>query len=174
MMLQRLILAVLGSFLLGHAALADEPAMHELQVPAGYKLLFSAKAKGVQIYASTADGDAFKWALEAPLAQLSAKRGKLIIHHYAGPSWEAPDGSKVARDKEAKPVSVPAPDAAADIPWLLIKVAADPAPGVLSQVAYVQRIGTKGGVAPAAAPIRADTKIGVPYTATYAFYVKAE
>jgi hypothetical protein len=156
------------------AVQAAEPIPAELQ-PAGYTLLFKAKAKGVQIYTATAEGGAaLKWVLEAPLARLTAKRGKLVIHHYAGPSWEADDGSKLVRDKDEKVVSVPAPAADTDIPWLLIKVTADPAPGVLSKIAYVQRIATKGGAAPSTPPVRADTKIGVPYTATYAFYGKAE
>jgi hypothetical protein len=154
-------------------SIAAEPVPAELQ-PAGYQLLFKAKAKGVQIYTATADGGALKWVLEAPLARLAGKRGKLVIHHYAGPSWEADDGSKLVRDKDTKVISAPAPDAEADIPWLLVKVNADPAPGVLSKIGFVQRIATKGGVAPATPPVRADTKIGVPYSATYAFYGKSE
>ena len=147
----------------------------ELQPPAGYKLLFTAIAEGVQIYTSVGDAGApLKWVLEAPLAHLTVRKGNIAIHHYAGPSWEAADGSKVVRDKDTPVKSVPAPNATADIPWLLVKVTPDPAAGTLSKVDYVQRLSTHGGVAPAAAPVRADTKIGVPYTATYAFYAKAE
>ena len=133
----------------------------ELQLT-GYKLLFTAEAHGVQIYTSTADSSgAVKWMLEAPLAELVAQHGKLKLHHYAGPSWEADDGSKVARDADTPVKSAPAPHGATDIPWLLVKVTADPAPGVLAKVAYVQRIATHGGAAPVKAPSRAGTKIGV-------------
>ena len=147
----------------------------DLQPPVGYKLLFTANAEGVQIYTSVGDAGApLKWVLEAPLAGLTVRKGNITIHHYAGPAWEAADGSRVVRDKDTPVKSVPAPKALADIPWLLVKVTADPAAGILSKVGYVQRLSTHGGVAPAAAPVRADTKIGVPYTATYAFYAKAD
>jgi len=174
---RRLIFAALAVFLVlaqaGASAAADAvPA--ELR-PTGYKLLFTAKASGVQIYTSVADaGGSPKWVLEAPLARLSDAHGKLVAYHYAGPSWEAPDGSKVVHDKDTPVKSVPAPNAAAGIPWLLVKVSADPAAGVLSKVGYVQRIATHGGAAPSVPPVRADTRIGVPYTATYAFYAKAD
>jgi uncharacterized protein DUF3455 len=152
---------------------AAEPLSAELQPPVGYKMVLTAKASGVQIYTSVAEaGNPAKWVFEAPLARLTDSHGKLI-YHYAGPSWEAIDGSKVALDKDTPVKSVPAHNATNDIPWLLVKVVADPADGVLRNVGFVQRIATHGGVAPATAPVRAGTKIGVPYTATYAFFSKA-
>jgi hypothetical protein len=148
---------------------ASEAVPAALQPPSGYAVAFTAKATGVQIYTSTADGGmAPKWAFEAPLAELNGLKG--IIYHYAGPSWEAADGSKVARDMATPVTAVPAQRASTDIPWLLVKVTADPAAGVLNKVVYVQRISTQGGVAPAKPPIRSGTKVGVPYTATYVFY----
>jgi hypothetical protein len=151
---------------------AAEAVPAALQPPAGYKVALTAKAKGVQIYTSKADGGAAPaWVFDAPLAALNG--GKVVIHHYDGPSWEADDGSKVVRDKDTPVVMVPAKQASADIPWLLVKVTPDPAAGVLSQVIYVQRISTQGGVAPAKPPTRAGTKVGVPYTATYVFYTKS-
>ena|SRR5579859_3504962 len=154
------------------ASNAQEAVPAALHPPAGYSVAFTAQATGVQIYTSTADaGAAPKWTLEAPLAELTG--GNTIIHHYAGPSWEASDGSKVVRDKDVPVASVPAKQASADIPWLLIKVNPDATPGVLSKVAYVQRISTSGGVAPASPPVREGAKVGVPYKATYVFYVKS-
>jgi hypothetical protein len=151
---------------------ADEAVPKALQPPAGYTVAFTAKASGVQIYTSTAEaGSAMTWTFEAPLAQLRAPSG--VIHHYAGPSWEAVDGSRIVRDKDSPVTTLPARQPATDIPWLLIKVQPDATPGVLSKVAYVQRIETSGGVAPSAPPVNAGTKVGVPYTATYVFYVKA-
>ncbi|SFS16869.1 Protein of unknown function [Dyella sp. OK004] len=151
---------------------AEEAVPATLQPPAGYTVAFTAKATGVQIYTSTAEaGAAPKWTFEAPLAELNG--GGEVIHHYAGPSWEAADGSKITRDIGTSMTTVPAKQAATDIPWLLIKVTADSSPGLLSKVAYVQRISTVGGVAPAMPPTRAGTKVGVPYTATYVFYAKS-
>jgi hypothetical protein len=151
---------------------ASEAVPAALQPPAGYTVAFTAKATGVQIYTSTADGGtAPKWVFEAPLAELKGSTG--AIHHYAGPSWEAADGSKVTRDMDTPVTTVPAQRTSTDIPWLLVKVAADPAVGVLNKVVYVQRVSTQGGVAPAKPPTRAGTKVGVPYTATYVFYTKS-
>jgi len=148
-----------------------KPVLAELQ-PVGAKLVLTTHAKGVQIYKSVADTDGhFKWVFEAPLADLSDGHGK-VIHHYAGPSWEAADGSKVARDAAMPVKSVAAPKAATDIPWLLVTVTADPAPGSLANVGFVQRLETHGGQAPMAPPVRADTRVGVPYTATYKFFAK--
>jgi Protein of unknown function (DUF3455) len=153
------------------ASRASESVPPALQPPAGYAVVFTAKATGVQIYTSTADGGAApKWVFEAPLAELKGSKG--VIHHYAGPSWEGADGSKVTRDTDTPVTTVPAPQTSTDIPWLLVKVKADPAAGVLSKVVYVQRISTQGGVAPGNAPTRVGTKVGVPYTATYVFYAK--
>ena len=151
---------------------ATEAFPAALQPPAGYAVAFTAKATGVQIYTSTADGGtAPKWMFEAPLAELKGSKG--AIHHYAGPSWEAADGSKVTRDMDTPVTTAPAQRASTDIPWLLVKVTADPAAGVLNRVVYVQRMSTQGGVAPANPPIRVGTKVGVPYTATYVFYTKS-
>jgi hypothetical protein len=157
----------------GSSLRAEEAVPAALQPPAGYTVAFTARATGVQIYTSTAEaGGTPKWTFEAPLAELAGKAG--VIHHYAGPSWEAADGSKVTRDTATPVIAVPATQASGDIPWLLVKVMADPAPGVLSKVGYVQRISTQGGVAPSTPPVRAGTKVGVPYTATYVFYAKAD
>lgn len=163
-----LVLLVAGA----KASQAEDAVPAVLQPPSGYTVAFTAKATGVQIYTSTADvGSTPKWTFEAPLAELSGS-GE-VIHHYAGPSWEAVDGSKVTRDAAVPVTTAPAKQASTDIPWLLIKVTAEPAPGILSKVVYVQRIQTAGGVAPAKPPVRAGTKVGVPYTATYVFYVKS-
>jgi hypothetical protein len=144
----------------------------EIAVPPGYKLLLKLEANGVQIYKAV-EGKAGKpeWVLEAPLANLvDEKRGK-AGWHYEGPSWEAADGSKVVRDKAAEVKSAPAPRPQEDIPWLLVKVkAAESKDGTLSPSAYVQRLQTEGGKAPAELPKRVGTKIGVPYKAVYYFY----
>ena len=176
MMGRRVSLAAAAAFLVltgTGSAQAAKPVPAELQ-PTGDTPVLTAKAKGVQIYKSATDADGhLKWVFEAPLAQLADRHGKFVLYHYAGPSWEAPDGSKVARDTAVPVKSVPAPNAATDVPWLLAKVVADPAPGILAHVEFVQRLETHGGQAPATPPVRAETRVGVPYTATYVFWSKA-
>jgi hypothetical protein len=149
------------------------PAIPEkLKVPAGHKLLLRVQAKGVQIYRAVTGKDGkLAWELEAPLADLFDGEGKKVGCHYAGPAWEASDGSKVVRDTKEPVKSAEAKEAAKNIPWLLIKVkAADDRKGAFAGVVYVQRVETKGGKAPAALPVRAGTKIGVPYRAVYLLY----
>ena len=147
----------------------------EIAVPPGHKLLAKVEAKGVQIYkAVEAKPGQLGWAFEAPLADLGDGKGAKAGYHYEGPSWEAADGSKVVWDKAEKVKSAPAPDAKADIPWLLIKVRAEARAGAFSRVVFVQRVRTAGGQAPETAPKRAGTKIGIAYRAVYYFYAKAD
>jgi Protein of unknown function (DUF3455) len=70
-----------------------------LDVPSGNRLFLHVYAKGVQIYRCTQDKNdtsAYVWTFVAPAADLftapdyTTATGK----HYAGPTWEATDGSK--------------------------------------------------------------------------------
>ena len=146
----------------------------EIAVPDDHKLLVEVKAKGVQIYKAVEGKATLLWVLEGPLADLTDEKGGKAGCHYEGPAWEAADGSKVNRDTSEAVKTVPAPDPKADIPWLLVRVKSDDKAGTFAGVVYIQRINTAGGIAPAAAPKRVGTKVGVPYTAVYQLWVKAE
>jgi hypothetical protein len=52
-------------------------------------------AVGVQIYACGATATAYSWSFVAPRADLYDDNGKLIATHFAGPTWQATDGSYV-------------------------------------------------------------------------------
>lgn len=142
-----------------------------LAVAPEQKLLLSAGARGVQIYECLADkNDAtrYAWSFSAPEAALFDEKGNNIGRHYAGPSWESNDGSKVvgvvvARDE--------GPNANA-IPWLLLNAKSTSGTGVFSGTKSIQRINTSGGKAPAEGcdASRAGIMIRIPYTATYRFY----
>jgi hypothetical protein len=100
--------------------------------------------------------------LEAPLADLFSREGQQVGYHYAGPSWEAADGITVTRDQAHAVQMAAAPHAQDDIPWLLIKVhAAGDTEGAFTNVVYIQRVDAQGGQAPAEAPMRAGTQVGV-------------
>ena len=92
---------------------------------------------------------------------------KSIGKYYGGPTWEAADGSKVT----GKQVAV-APASTGNIPLQLVK--ADPAmgSGAMTGVTYIQRLETKGGVAPSAPcnAAAAGAKQQVTYQAKYVFY----
>jgi hypothetical protein len=93
------------------------------------------------------------------------------LTHYAGPTWEARDGSKVVGSR-VDGVTV---DPTA-IPWLLLSAAstaAGPDGDKLAKTTYIQRIATTGGLAPAASQCTAASSgsvVEVPYTADYVFW----
>jgi hypothetical protein len=144
-----------------------------LKVPAGHELSFVADAEGVQVYACAAgaNGAPPAWTFERPDALLFGKWGRVIGHHWEGPTWEGLDDSLVtASASDAKRYAV---DGA--IPWLLLKGAGFGDGGLFSKVRYIQRLNTEGGLTPDAPcePDQIGVRTRVPYTATYYFYVAA-
>ncbi len=60
---------------------------------------------GVQIYQCLADpqnAKRFAWVFQSPAADLSDRSGKDVGRHYAGPTFEGNDGSKVVAEVVAK------------------------------------------------------------------------
>lgn len=147
---------------------AAQQVPQQLQPPAGQQLLLQAHAKGDQIYTCIEDVTQYTWALKAPDAKLFDKDGKPFGKHFAGPSWEANDGSRVTGSAVA---NVPSPDASS-IPWLLVQGVGHEGTGVLSRVAFIQRLNTKGGKAPSSGcdEAHAGQELRVPYSADYMFY----
>jgi Protein of unknown function (DUF3455) len=140
----------------------------QLRPPASEHLLLQVHAKGHQVYTCKADVDQFAWILKAPDAQLFDKDGKPFGKHFAGPSWEANDGSRVTGTAVA---NVPSPDANS-IPWLLVNVESHDGTGVLSRATSIQRLNTKGGKAPSSGcdESHIGQELRVPYSADYVFY----
>jgi hypothetical protein len=136
-----------------------------LAVQQGAISLGSYAAKGVQIYVCHVKGDASGWDFKAPEAKLVDAEGRPFVKHYAGPTWEAPDGSKAVGKVLA---NERAPTAGA-IPWLLLS-AESSASGALAGVRFVQRVNTSGGVAPSGPCPTVGAEQRVDYTADYVFY----
>jgi hypothetical protein len=149
-------------------SVAAQQVPQQLHPPAGEQLLLQVHAKGDQIYTCKGDAAQFSWTLKAPDAQLFDKDGKPFGRHFAGPSWEANDGSRVTGKAAA---NAPSPDADS-IPWLLVNIVSHEGTGVLSRVATIQRLNTKGGKPPASGcdASHADQEVRVPYSADYLFY----
>jgi hypothetical protein len=143
----------------------------ELQPPGNEQLLLQVHAQGDQIYSCKTDGAQFVWTLKAPEAQLVDKSGKPFGKHFAGPSWEANDGSRVTGKAV---VNAPSPDGDS-IPWLLVAVANHSGEGVLAHVTSIQRTNTKGGKAPASGcdAAHAGQEARAPYSADYVFFAPA-
>ena len=95
-------------------------------------------------------------------------RGNRIGRHYAGPHWEAADGSKVvAAVKERADAT-----AADAIPWLLLTAKSAGPEGSFSKVTSIQRVNTVGGVAPqgGCSQATAGAPARINYTADYYFF----
>jgi hypothetical protein len=164
----------LVSLLVGCAAETTQtpsPVPEALKAPPSQALARQVRASGVQIYEckpNKDDATRLEWSFRAPEADLFDRAGKPAGKHYAGPTWEAPDGSKVvgavvARDNGPDPTA---------IPWLLLRASSATGQGAFSQVQSIQRLHTVGGRAPAdgCGPAEIGKLVRVPYTADYLFY----
>jgi hypothetical protein len=136
-------------------------AVPERLRPAQETLAMVVPARGVQIYECRAG----QWAFVAPDADLFDANGKRIGRHYAGPHWEAADGSKVVGATKAR-ADAPAANA---VPWLLLSTKSVGPEGAFSKVTSIQRVATTGGLAPKSACAQAGERVRIDYTADYYF-----
>jgi Protein of unknown function (DUF3455) len=148
------------------------PAIPGSLVPPPTQVLaLETHATGVQIYECRVSKDNpahFDWVFVSPEATLVDNAGVTVAKHYAGPTWEAIDGSKVVGEVKARDDG---PDAKA-IPWLLLSAKSTSGSGMLNRTTFVQRINTIGGKAPMdCASTQAGAELRVPYEAKYNFYV---
>ena len=156
-------------------AIGTPPAIPDnLKVPETQTLSLAAHAVGVQIYdckPSREDPARFDWVFRAPEADLFDEAGNRIGKHYAGPTWESNDGSKVVGEIKARDDG---PDASA-IPWLLLTAKSTSGQGILAHTLSVQRVQTVGGKPPPSGcgPAQAARarEARVPYAAMYNFFV---
>ncbi len=141
-----------------------------VRVPAGAKQTMWTVGRGELTYECRDKKDMagqLEWALVGPVANLHGADDKVVGKYYAGPTWEANDGSKVT----GKQVAV-APNGAGNIPLQLVKAEQATGSGAMQGVAYIQRLNTRGGTAPAAAcgTAQKGERQQVTYAADYVFY----
>lgn len=174
--MRRLLLLALSLSLVGVAltalptfAAGGDALPPELEVPDGHRLTLNTLGRGVQVY----ECKDRTWTFVEPNAVI-LRRGRVVATHYAGPTWQSTkDGSKVTA---AAVANVPAADPEQDIPQLLLKSTGNQGAGAFGEVAFIQRLETRGGVAPDGGvcdPAEDVERIGVPYTANYKFWVPA-
>ncbi len=144
------------------------------QVPAavtapGEKTVATFQGVGAQVYECKAGSDGkLSWSFREPIAALIDK-GKTVGRHYAGPTWEDVDGSKIVAKASGN-----APGATSnDIAWLKLDVVKHQGRGILSQVTTVQRLDTRGGALSGSCDKAGDFK-SVAYSATYVFLRKGK
>ena len=124
-------------------------------------------------------GDAganFVWTLVTPDAVLTDCNGTNVGHHFASeagataPEWLSIDDSYVIGKKL---VGVTPDGGSGSVPWLIIGATSHGGDsGVLSNVTYVERLDTDGGVAPATGCdfAHSDAGVNIGYTADYYFF----
>lgn len=129
-------------------------------------------ARGVQIYNARQKADSnpveYEWVFASPSAILFNDQNEEIGTHFAGPSWQLESGDRI-NAQPFTPAKTKSMDANS-IDWLLLMPKTGSTPtGIFGDVAYIQRIATTGGKAPATLPTSAYETIGVEYTAVYRF-----
>jgi hypothetical protein len=145
-----------------------------VQVPAGHSVAMETVGAGDITYECKLkkdSADQFEWTFIGPDAVLSDRGGKAIGKYFGPPAtWQNNDGSKVT----ATQVAV-APAGAGNIPSQLVKANPAVGSGAMTGVSYIQRVATKGGVAPASAcaAANAGSKQKVQYQADYIFWKAA-
>jgi Protein of unknown function (DUF3455) len=153
--------AALANLAVTIGARAEETLPPAIVAP-GLKTVLAVHAVGAQIYECKADSAGKPgWQFREPIATLILD-GKTVGRHFAGPSWELPDGSQVT-GKVIGRADGATPD---DIPWL--KLEASAARGQFAKVAIIQRIHTKGGALSGACD-QIGALIAMPYASDYVF-----
>ena len=163
--------ATMFAFVSLNAAAQTMDVPEPIRVPPGHTMSMKVIGMGELTYecrAKATDAAAFEWVFVGPVARLmDASGSKDVGKYYAGPTWEAADGSKVT----GKQVAI-APATAGNIPLQLVKAEPGMGTGAMAGITYIQRVNTKGGVAPAEPCVStsAGMKKQVPYQADYVFY----
>lgn len=133
-----------------------------IQVGAGFKIVATLRGVGRQIY----DCNGSTFAFREPAAGLFTSRGVPAAIHGKGPFWTNFDGSRVDGSPTTPP-STASPDPKS-VAWLKLVGKPTGASGVFSKVAFIQRIDTRGGLAPTSCT--GTSTIAVDYTANYVFW----
>ncbi len=154
------------------AALAFVPVAAGAQIvpPPGVTVVRHVQAGGAQVYSCKQQPDGtYAWTLVGPKAVLVNDDGTDFGTHTTGPRWTAVDGSSIVAEGANPVARLARPNA---VPALVLRVAAAGGSGVLSDVRFVVRDDTEGGVAPATGcdAAHAGATVASHYSATYTFY----
>jgi hypothetical protein len=141
-----------------------------VQVAAGHRVAIETVGVGTITYDCRAkkDNSGFEWVFVRPEAKLFDRSGKQVGRYYGPPAtWESSDGSKVTGAQVAV-----SPAGIGNIPLQLVKANPATGKGGMEGVTFIQRVATRGGVAPSATCDTAATgkKEVVNYQADYILY----
>jgi len=151
-------------------AVAEVSIPELIKVPEGYSPVLTAHAKGDQIYQCSLKEGKYSWETLAPDAKLFDAEGKIVGNHTAGPLWEYKEGSRVV-GRVLKKIDME-PDSS--IAWLLVEVVSHQGDGLFSNVSFINRVNTHGGLPPLSGcdANHLGGEKRVAYTADYIFYGK--
>jgi Protein of unknown function (DUF3455) len=145
-----------------------------IKVPAGHSVVLETVGVGTITYQCRAKANMagqFEWVFVGPDAVLNSRAGKSLGKYYGPPAtWESADGSKVTG---AQVAISPAPSG--NIPLQLVKANSAMGEGAMKGISFIQRVQTKGGVAPSSVcdAKTVDSKQIVNYRSDYIFYKPA-
>jgi Protein of unknown function (DUF3455) len=167
-MAARLLTAILLTMYASGQNNMPPPVRETLKPPPNEKSRLQAHGIGVQIYVCKASAENAVWVLKGPDAKLLGNDHRAVGRHFAGPTWEWSDGSRIVGKVAA---TVESPHASA-VPWLRLEVVRHEGQGNLENIASVQSLNTQGGKAPAAGcdQAHAGSETRVRYEADYLFY----
>ncbi len=121
-----------------------------VRVPAGHSVALETVGVGQITYECRAKANMagqFEWVFVGPQADLNARNGNKLGTYFGPPAtWASADGSAITGTQVAV-----SPAGAGNIPLQLVKANPSARPGAMAGMAYIQRVATRGGVAPAAA-----------------------
>ncbi|RZT36611.1 DUF3455 domain-containing protein [Cupriavidus agavae] len=147
------------------------PVADAIRVPAGHKMAMQTVGSGQLLYECRVKANSqadHEWVFVGPTAVLKDRNGATVGKYYGPPAtWESSDGSKVT----ATQVAV-APAGDGNIPHQLVKANPAMGTGSMTGVTYIQRVATKGGVAPnmPCSSANLGAKQTVVYQADYLFW----
>jgi hypothetical protein len=160
-----------------------------IAAPAGVTLLGGYRGSGSQIYTCTPRasdaGDAAltgTWVNTAVATLYGDNCAAAVQHSYTStsppsPMWTSVDDGSAVVGARINALAAPVPDGgdggATAIPWLLLRAASNSGEGIFTNVTFLQRVDTVGGLGPAGdcdPTSDAARVISVPYSATYFFY----
>lgn len=159
-----------------------------LDVPSGNTAFLVGHAHGTQNYLCMLKPGGFEWTFFGPQATLFDGDGQQLITHFlsanpdengtARATWQESDDTSAVWALAIASSTDPGYVAPGAIPWLLLRVVgAEVGPtggATLSAATFVQRVNTRGGVAPPPNTCKQAVDVGrkalVPYLADYVFY----
>jgi Protein of unknown function (DUF3455) len=121
-----------------------------VQVPAGHRVALESVGAGDIAYECREKANAagqYEWVFAGPSAALTDRQGRSIGRYFGPPAtWAASDGSAITGAQLAV-----APAGDGNIPLQLVKANPATGQGTMSGISHIQRVATRGGVAPSSA-----------------------